>query len=99
MSPEAFTPMPKSGILEFDFFGCQQPTPFDKAISDHKFCNVLANLYVITCEEEHEDVGITLNQYQSEILFHPDIQVQVGAHVMSHLKGPLCLFSRQLGYK
>ena len=43
---ERFTPMPKSGVLEFDFCGGIYPTVDDFAVPDAKFVNVLSNLYM-----------------------------------------------------
>eukprot|EP00602_Paraphysomonas_sp_CaronLab_P006212 CAMPEP_0185022528 /NCGR_PEP_ID=MMETSP1103-20130426/5232_1 /TAXON_ID=36769 /ORGANISM="Paraphysomonas bandaiensis, Strain Caron Lab Isolate" /LENGTH=1416 /DNA_ID=CAMNT_0027554633 /DNA_START=142 /DNA_END=4389 /DNA_ORIENTATION=+ len=51
ITSEQFTPMPKSGTVEFDFSGCIRPPVPQSAISDLKCTKILVNLALISIDE------------------------------------------------
>jgi len=70
VTSERFTPMPRSGILEFDFSGAVGPTQDDAALSDAKLCNVLHNLYLLKDETDKQEAENLLGRNLRELLFH-----------------------------
>jgi Ca2+-binding EF-hand superfamily protein len=70
VTPEKFTPMPQSGILEFDFSGSVGPTIDDKAIPDNRLCNVMYNLYLLKDDDDKKTAESLLGRYKREICFN-----------------------------
>lgn len=76
VTPERFTPMPKSGVLEFDFCGGIYPTMDDFAVPDAKFVNVLSNLYMLPEEEDKDGALRQLEGWRKELLYDPAKKVK-----------------------
>ena len=73
VTPERFTPMPRSGILEFDFSGAVGPSPEEGALSDEKVCNVMHNLYLLKDGGEKVEAETALGRMKRELLFHKPV--------------------------
>lgn len=73
VTSERFTPMPRSGILEFDFSGAVGPTQDDAALADAKVCNVLYNLYLLKDEDEKQEAENLLGRWLRESRFSKTI--------------------------
>ena len=52
VTPTKFTPIPHSGILEFDFSGGNRPTGGELVLSDKRLCKVLDNINLIKVHDE-----------------------------------------------
>lgn len=53
ITPARFTPIPHSGILEFDFSGGNRPTGGELVLSDRRLCHVLDNINLVKVHDEH----------------------------------------------
>ncbi len=69
ITPERFTPMPQSGILEFDFSGVLGPSVDEKHLPDTRLLNVMSNLYLLKNEEEKAAAANLLARFQRNITF------------------------------
>ena len=52
ITPTKFTPIPHSGILEFDFSGGNRPTGGELVLSDKRLCKVLDNINLVKVHDE-----------------------------------------------
>lgn len=55
-NPKKFTPMPQTGILEFDFSGAPRPTGGELKLSDRRLCKALQNICLLKASKQEAAV-------------------------------------------
>lgn len=86
ITPQLFTPMPQSGILEFDFSGGNRPDGSELKMTDKRLCKVLSNICLIMKSEQQHDALVQLKQWKlkakekskDNLLYMPICALSVG---------------------
>lgn len=69
ITPEAFTPMPKSGVVEFDFCSSAPAASGEASITNARFCRVLSNLCLLQSPPEEKEAVRKLDMWAREVRF------------------------------